>query len=1354
MKGKKLLALLLMCVAVLAVAFSASAAPVGDFEGFDGMWYEPSEDAYYFFEDGVYVTDQWEEWYDETYYFGADGKAYGDGIYTISGKDYGFQTYGELYKDAVFYFAEWNEATESSENVFYCADENGVIIKGKWAQPAYSHYYCENLDGIWFYLGADGVAYRGIQKVGSKYYFFDEDDASLYYEGSFGLWDEEDEEYYYYYATGTAQDGALAQNMWVTDQDGDKTYYGNDCKRVDSKTAWIGDKLYAFDYDGKMLCNIFTDLYDYEADEWNYYYIGEDGVVATNKWVLIDDGYGTEYWYYFGADGKAYRDGAYKINNKYYYFYSDGAMAADTEIVADYWDDTLEEWVFVGAYRASAGGALLTNTWYESEDGDYFYYGADGKGVVGIQTIGGKKYCFNEYGYWLKDTAATVKVNGVYKHFVVMSDGTPYEAQNNTWTKINGHWYYVQNGGFCESGFYTIGGKKYAFDWNAQMRADEFFYTDYYEGEEYIGWFGFYAKPNGILAQNEVIVTEHGVYLFNEYGYAPDMYGLYNFNGDYYYLNGTYNSVTYNQLCETEEGVYAFGADGKGTKINNGWYHNTFSEYSSDWYWLYVRDDALLCDGVYQIGEKKYAFDSDGWLLTDSIYYDDVREGYVLLTPMNEKGQGGHVCEEVSVWKKVNGAHVYLNAEGLLHTGWLANKYYMTPYMTYCDFTADEDYVYMFNINGQKQAVTTTGFFDYDGMRYYLESGKIQRNVWKKVNNGWYYFNNIGIMLTNTPAEIKGVQYFFDHNGRMCDSGWFRDVYGDWYWAAKSGALFIGKDSAGYLFDTYGRLVINEVYCMEDTWYVTNTSGKIVGSFNTVGWNEVNGKWYLVLSYYDEDEGTWYDIASGGFYAADGRFFAFDSQTNQMLHDRFYDDNRYYLGGNGAAKQGWFQLDGCWYYGDPEDYGYLYHDGIYQINDKEYAFDSFGKLIQNKTFYSWGYDAIITTDINGVVIKQTNANGWQYDNEGDAYYYKDGTIYTGWIGNYYIEYSRMVIDEIIYDDNKEAYYYINKKGVKLTSGWYERWDDEWICARADGRLYQDEWFKSNNKWYYFDDIWMAYAGVYTIDGVEQVFDANGVWLGRLSDITGDYSNKPDGWLKQNNKWYFVMAGELVTDEALYINGNWYYFDYDGCMVTDMFRYDYSSFNEYVRYYTASGAAATYKGWQRIHNKWVFFNNDSTVSLGWITANGKTYYQDYTFADDAYSYEFGEVSIVTGYRVIDDVLCQFNSDGALMKTITAKGWYKGDGAWYYIDGNGQAVNGEEMYKIGNAYYAFDGDGKMIANRVYGEYYYGANGAAVTKAGWYQVGKQWVYVLKDGRAARYGVFRINGKDQYFYDGYWLG
>jgi hypothetical protein len=75
-------------------------------------------------------------------------------------------------------------------------------------------------------------------------------------------------------------------------------------------------------------------------------------------------------------------------------------------------------------------------------------------------------------------------------------------------------------------------------------------------------------------------------------------------------------------------------------------------------------------------------------------------------------------------------------------------------------------------------------------------------SVWKKVNGKWYYFNDMGNMVT----------------------GWLL-IDGKWYWLSSDGTM-----QTGWVFDQ-----------MDDCWYYIDSSGAMAE-----GWNCIDGKWYYL----------------------------------------------------------------------------------------------------------------------------------------------------------------------------------------------------------------------------------------------------------------------------------------------------------------------------------------------------------------------------------------------------------------------------------------------------------------------------------------------------------------------------
>ena len=188
--------------------------------------------------------------------------------------------------------------------------------------------------GVWHYYDKDDEMVTGEwRKDGAKWFYLDDDGDMLT-----DAW--VDDEYY------VGADGAMLVNQWAKtiadedvsdpDEDGEHWYYFGSKGKKTTEDKKINGKTYYFNEDGEM-----QDGW-YEEDGDIYYLNGEDeGWRAQSQWLwlakpdddddlICDDNCGIcdeEGWYYFGSNGKLYRDAKKKkVNGKYYYFNEHGQM--------------------------------------------------------------------------------------------------------------------------------------------------------------------------------------------------------------------------------------------------------------------------------------------------------------------------------------------------------------------------------------------------------------------------------------------------------------------------------------------------------------------------------------------------------------------------------------------------------------------------------------------------------------------------------------------------------------------------------------------------------------------------------------------------------------------------------------------------------------------------------------------------------------------------------------------------------------------------------------------------------------------------------------------------------------------
>ena len=261
--------------------------------------------------------------------------------------------------------------------------------------------------------------------------------------------------------------------------------------------------------------------------------------------------------------------------------------------------------------------------------------------------------------------------------------------------------------------------------------------------------------------------------------------------------------------------IYFLNADGK---MQDGWYN------PSGYDWFFFESGALVT-GWKKIGTKWYYFEPNGTMGTDLglMYYGGV---YTIGDKKYAFDSNGALME--GGWKKIGTTWYYFGTDGSPVTGWLKDKgiwYYLDPgtgAMT-VGWRQIAGVWYYFDANGAMK----TGWIKDGGKWYYCNSNGSLKTGWFKYNNKWYWLKaGNGEMAASEFVTVDGATYYFTAGGDMV-TGW-KQIGGDWYYFQSSGAMKYGwlKESGKwYYLQSDGRMAASVTLYIDGAYYTFNASG-------------------------------------------------------------------------------------------------------------------------------------------------------------------------------------------------------------------------------------------------------------------------------------------------------------------------------------------------------------------------------------------------------------------------------------------------------------------------------------------------------------------------------------------------
>ena len=380
-----------------------------------------------------------------------------------------------------------------------------------------------------------------------------------------------------------------------------------------------------------------------------------------------------------------------------------------------------------------------------------------------------------------------------------------------------------------------------------------------------------------------------------------------------------------------------------------------------------------------------------------------------------------------------------------------------------------------------KDGVKATGWQEWDGKRYYLNSdGTMKANEWMIDTDGSiYYFRSWGGAYKSCNVVITGRSYTFGADSKMQGSQWVVKG-GNWYLAKD------GKIATGWQEWQGSKYYLNSDGTMRSNEWRLDDSGKIryLCSWGGAYKNrsaKINGRSYTFNNNADVTNTQWIAMDGTWKLAKDGRI-ATGWQT--------WENNLYYLNSDGSMKANEAFTDG----------------------GKLYFFRSWGGAYKNCWYTSGGKKYYLHDNSAAYQNEWLKADGKWY------YFQSDSTMAADtWIDNYYVDASGVWIpskekpaDKWITSGNRKWYRHADgsytKNDWELINGKYYRFDNEgWMV---------NGWKKINDIWYYMDKTTGERYGEgwHWIDGNCYYMNANGE-MAADTWIDGYYVDESGKWIK-------------------------------------------------------------------------------------------------------------------------------------------------------------------------------------------------------------------------------------------------
>ena len=517
-----------------------------------------------------------------------------------------------------------------------------------------------------------------------------------------------------------------------------------------------------------------------------------------------------------------------------------------------------------------------------------------------------------------------------------------------------------------------------------------------------------------------------------------------------------------------------------------------------------------------------------------------------------------------------------------------------------------------------------TGIFEKDGVHYYARMGILQTG-WQSVadtdgESYFYYFDKkTGEMYTGV-RDVDRLTYTFDGEGRLIRGAFRTNASGTKYFVAGQSWFrrFVTLEEGTYWLNENGYVAYGPAYTVttnvkDITWYhFDEETGLLDGTCS--GFFDYLGKLY----YSDENGKVFYGAigVEGGIIYSATRGLVYTNQScyidgNTGQKNCSLEIGKYWCGPDGFIQSdGFAAIDGNTYYFTD----YRHAKGFRKIGNDYYLFNTgSGKMYQDATMwvsandygiasgmYYFGADGkmVIPDLVNGekkivsengklyCTIDGVRFTGGLFEFEGEYYYAQpNGQLVTGrsfWVSqkndlipvkgdwHYFAADGKMQKTGFVDSGDGFTFYYTDNV---LALGFTKIGEDYYFFNAGSGKMYRDA------------TLWVG-SNPYGFAGGMYYFGADGKM------VIPDLENGQKKIVSENGKLYFVVDGLRMTNGLNELDGEYYYAQTNGQLVTGR-----------AAWVSQKNGLIPAKG------DWHYFGPDGKMQkTGFVTAtDGSTYY---------------------------------------------------------------------------------------------------------------------------------------------------